>query len=304
MGLVQLQRKTKMDSRDIQEMPEKVFDGQYLEKIYELQKELLDGYIGIEGLPQYPININSKKSQVLIKDFVGRVIEELAEGYESMLEVVKLTKKNKFFFGDVVLSEIQTTMNHLQNVSEEMADAMHFMVELLIYSNIQPEDIDTYITKVMPSISPNTNVIRRAMNAGIAMLAIDNDDNGAVQGGYVDLIAKMRGVENEFYPECDDVRDWELYQAAHQVNEMAFIARKRDLWDITYHLNIARNFLKNKPWKQSQMMSDETRYQEQIVLAFIKMMGFYALIDITPENLYHIYFKKNRVNLFRQKSNY
>ena len=83
-----------MDSRDIQEMPEKVFDGQYLEKIYELQKELLDGYIGIEGLPQYPININSKKSQVLIKDFVGRVIEELAEGYESMLEVVKLTKKN------------------------------------------------------------------------------------------------------------------------------------------------------------------------------------------------------------------
>lgn len=294
-----------MDSRDIQEMPEKVFDGQYLEKIYELQKELLDGYIGIEGLPQYPININSKKSQVLIKDFVGRVIEELAEGYESMLEVVKLTKKNKFFFGDVVLSEIQTTINHLQNVSEEMADAMHFMVELLIYSNIQPEDIDAYITKTIPSISPNTNIIRRAMNAGIAMLAIDNDDNGTTTRGYhVDLIAMMKGVNLELYPEGDDVRDWELYKAAHQVNEVAFIARKRDLWDITYHLNIARNFLKNKPWKQSQMMSDETRYQEQVVLAFIKMMGFYGLIDITPENLYHIYFKKNRVNRFRIASNY
>jgi len=292
-----------MDSRDIKEMPEKVYDEKYLEKIYELQKELLDEYVKIEGLPPYPVNINSKKSQVLIKDFVGRVIEELAEGYESMIEVVNITKANKFFFGDVTVSEIQRAVNHLQNVSEEMADAMHFMTELLIYSNIQPEDINAYIDKVMPAFKSG-NIIRRAMNAGIFMLAISNDDNGATTGGYVDLIAKMKGVNNELYPEGDDERDWELYQAGHHVNELDFIQRKKDLWDVTYHLNIARNFLKNKPWKQSQMMSDETRYQEQIVLAFIKMMGFFVNIGITPENLYHIYFKKNMVNRFRQKSNY
>lgn len=292
-----------MDSRDIKEMPEKVYEERYLEKIYELQKELLDEYVKIEGLPPYPVNINSKKSQVLIKDFVGRVIEELAEGYESMIEVVNITKANKFFFGDVTVSEIQRAVNHLQNVSEEMADAMHFMTELLIYSNIQPEDIEAYIDKAMPTIR-SCNIIRRAMNAGIAMLAIANDDNGATTGGYVDLIAKMKGVNAELYPEGDDERDWELYQAGHHVNELDFIQRKKDLWDVTYHLNIARNFLKNKPWKQSQMMSDETRYQEQVVLAFIKMMGFFANIGITPENLYHIYFKKNMVNRFRQKSNY
>lgn len=292
-----------MDSRDIKEMPEKVYEEKYLEKIYELQKELLDEYVKIEGLPPYPVNINSKKSQVLIKDFGGRVIEELAEGYESMIEVVNITKENKFFFGDVIVSEIQRAVNHLQNISEEMADAMHFMTELLIYSNIQPEDIDAYMDKVMPSIK-SCNIIRRAMNVGIAMLAISNDDNGATTGGYVDLIAKMKGVNAELCPDSDDDRDWELYQAGHHVNELDFIQRKKDLWDVTYHLNIARNFLKNKPWKQSQMMSDEIRYQEQVVLAFIKMMGFFANIGITPENLYHIYFKKNMVNRFRQKSNY
>ena len=241
---------------------------------------------------------------MLIKDFVGRVIEELAEGYESMLEVVKITKENKFFFGDVTVSEIQRAVNHLQNVSEEMADAMHFMTELLIYSNIQPEDIDAYISKHLPYLHPSTNIIRRAMNAGIAMLAISNDDNGATTGAYIDLVARLKGVEAELAPESDDVRDWELYQAGHHVNELDFIQRKKDLWDVTYHLNIARNFLKNKPWKQSQMMTDETRYQEQIVLGFIKMMGLFANISITPENLYHIYFKKNKVNCFRQKSNY
>lgn len=292
-----------MDSRDIKEMPEKVYDEKYLEKIYELQKELLDEYVKIEGLPPYPVNINSKKSQVLIKDFVGRVIEELAEGYESMLEVVNITKENKFFFGDVTVSEIQRAVNHLQNVSEEMADAMHFMVELLIYSNIQPEDINAYIDKVMPVIK-SSNIIRRSMNVGIAMLSISNDDNGTTTGGYVDLVAKMKRVNYELYPDGDDDRDWELYQAGHNVNELDFIQRKKDLWDVTYHLNLARNFLKNKPWKQSQMMSDEIRYQEQIVLAFIKMMGLFANIGITPENLYHIYFKKNMVNRFRQKSKY
>lgn len=284
-------------------MPEKVYDEKYLEKIYELQKELLDEYVKIEGLPPYPVNINSKKSQVLIKDFVGRVIEELAEGYESMIEVVSITKENKFFFGDVTVSEIQRAVNHLQNVSEEMADAMHFMVELLIYSNIQPEDINAYIDKVMPVIK-SSNIIRRSMNVGIAMLSISNDDNGTTTGGYVDLVAKMKRVNYELYPDGDDDRDWELYQAGHNVNELDFIQRKKDLWDVTYHLNLARNFLKNKPWKQSQMMSDEIRYQEQIVLAFIKMMGFFANIGITPENLYHIYFKKNMVNRFRQKSKY
>ena len=293
-----------MDSRDIKEMPEKVLDGRYLETIYDLQKELLNEYVKIEGLPPYPININSKKSQILIKDFVGRVIEELAEGYESMIEVVKITKENKFFFGDVKISEIQRAVNHLQNESEEMADAMHFMVELLIYSNIQPEDINSYITKVTPTIYEGWDVIRRAMNSGITLLAISNEDNGATLGGYVDLVARLRVVEAELNPEGDDVRDWELYQAAHNVNELDFIQRKKDLWDVTYHLNIARNFLKNKPWKQSHIMSDEVRYQEQIVLAFIKMMGFFANIGITPENLYHIYFKKNMVNRFRQKSNY
>ena len=38
-----------MDSRDILKEPEEIIDNTYLENIYSLQKELLEGYIGIEG---------------------------------------------------------------------------------------------------------------------------------------------------------------------------------------------------------------------------------------------------------------
>ena len=69
-----------MDSRDIIQEPGIIPGDKYLEEIYSMQKELLSGYIGIEGLPQYPIDINTKASQSLLKDFTARVVEELSEG--------------------------------------------------------------------------------------------------------------------------------------------------------------------------------------------------------------------------------
>ena len=80
-----------MDSRDIKEEPSIPKDNKYLESIYEMQKQLLDSYISIEGLPKYPLNINTKTNQLILKDFTSRVIEELAEAYESLLLVEELT---------------------------------------------------------------------------------------------------------------------------------------------------------------------------------------------------------------------
>lgn len=51
-------------------------------------------------------------------------------------------------------------------------------------------------------------------------------------------------------------------------------------------------------------MTNEEKYQEEIVLAFIYMMGLFYKMGINQEDLYLLYFKKNQVNLFRQKSNY
>lgn len=52
------------------------------------------------------------------------------------------------------------------------------------------------------------------------------------------------------------------------------------------------------------MMTNEGAYQEEIVKAFILMMGLFLAMGISPENLYFLYFKKNRVNDFRIKSKY
>lgn len=288
-----------MDARDITEAVPVIPDGRYLEKIYELQKELIDHYVKIEGLPPYPIDVNTKKSQVIIKDFVGRVIEELAEGYESMLLIDQLSIKNQSWVYQYSSLDFGQCLNHLQNVSEEMADAMHFMTELLIFVNIQPEDILNYIKKetgekfetLFQTVGNYNDIIAISMSYGAALLSGEMD----IMNNGVNLLS----VES-----TDELTDVQLYQAAHVYSHNFYIEFKEALWDVAYHLNIARNFLKNKPWKQSQMMTDELRFQAEIVKGFIKMMGAFSLIDITPENLFHIYFKKNRANAFRIRSNY
>ena len=283
-----------MDSRDIKLEPDKVENNQYLEKIYELQKNLLEGYIGIEGLPQYPININSKKSQILIKDFVGRVIEELAEGYESLLMALELTNKNKLWLSDYNDSDLLQTLNHIQNAGEEMADAMHFMIELLIYSNIYPEDIKSYINQKYTKEEGNGII-------DLCMSYFTNSADNEIWGG-INILNIVK--DDEDLPKEIKSQDFRLLKCGVEIGNNIYEKYKPIIWDVTYHLNIARNYLKNKPWKQSQEMTNEEKYQEEIVLAFIYMMGLFYKMGINQEDLYLLYFKKNQVNLFRQKSNY
>ena len=286
-----------MDARDIKEIPPVVEDGRYLEAIYSLQKELIDHYVGIEGLPQYPLDVNTKKNQLLIKDFVGRVIEELAEGYESFKLVGEITEKNQLWFNGDYNNEYVQMLNHLQNANEEQADALHFMVELLIFANIQPEDIDSYCNKICDDLNQHTltlttNTLHKAGMIGYNMLKVDNGSE--VTTPVLNLLSLL-----------DSDKDTSLIKGGSLYSSSSYLEMKSNMWDVVYHLNIARNYLKNKPWKQSQMMTNESAFQEELVKAFIKLIGYFYTLGLTHlEDIYILYFKKQRVNKFRIHSNY
>lgn len=69
-------------------------------------------------------------------------------------------------------------------------------------------------------------------------------------------------------------------------------------------LGLTNNCLKNKPWKQTQMITDKVKYKELAIntwLSFIKLL-LVAGLDSTSTADY--YLKKSQVNAFRQRSNY
>lgn len=92
-----------------------------LEAIFRRQKELMKKYHVIEassGLLQtyaVPIDLDDAKGQARIKDFAWRCTEELMEAMD--------------------------TYQHKTHFQEEIADALHFLVELVILAGLKPRDL-------------------------------------------------------------------------------------------------------------------------------------------------------------------
>lgn len=99
----------------------------WLDIMYEKQKEVAIKYEDIEGLPRFPLKPELKESQIIFKKFLYRVSEELAESYET--EVDPSTK----VYDDETGTELHAV--------EELADALHFFLEMLIYMGIGSESL-------------------------------------------------------------------------------------------------------------------------------------------------------------------
>lgn len=278
-----------MDVRNIREEVPNIKETEVLPQMYILGLEQLNGYRQIESLPEYPLDINNPKSQVILKDFIGRVIEELTEGFESTNEVFDLCSKNGWNMEMLNEEEHQSILNSLANANEEQADALGFFFTLLAYSNILPEDILSY---------NKAKDLFEVMAIGVKELVIKYSD-------YHNLLKFDIICKEDFY---EDEGKWEYINSYtpgfHQMNELSHEAEKLYLWEVIYELNKARNFLKCRPWKQTQVMTKEIDFQESLVKAFYLYMGFLAMNGFTPLGLFGLFFKKQRLNRWRQQTNY
>lgn len=262
----------------------------------------MEGYIGkIEkDLPMYPIDVNSRNGQAVLKDMSARVIEEIGEGYESTTYALQLL--GKYGFNKNIMTEEDHTMllNHLQNSNEEQADAIAFFVELMLYCNILPEDIYRYVQNVLlKKYQTNKRFywnLESLMEVGLALL----------QERFGDITSGLyRVIEDEDFETQEEADHVFSYIPGYNCISWDFHDNEAKLaWEVTYHLSVARNFLKNKPWKQTGVMTDEKALQEEIVIAFIEYLGYLKYCGFTAQSVYVLRFKKHKVNEFRQKSNY
>lgn len=207
--------------------------GDRLEAIFKRQEELMKKYHVIEatsGLLQtydVPVDLDNAKGQARIKDFAWRCTEELMEAMEAY--------RNRTHFG------------------EEIADALHFLVELVILAG--------YTNK--------------------------------------DMVEGFKAYKRIYKKERDDLDL--LYSVIHIDNKDSMI---ESVMDFLIALGMTCHTLKNKPWVQTQRVTDKKEFKRRLLFSFLKFIRLCFVTEIDAQSLYDLYFRKSEVNIFRQRSKY
>ena len=280
--------------------------GMELEKIFQLHEGLLEKYLPIEGLPHWPVNVNKREAQIILKDMSARVIEELGEGYESTTYVLEMLDKLGFNFNRWEREDYRQLLNHLQNSNEEQADAIAFFMNLLFYSNIGVDDVKNYLVAKGLNKMVDSTIPKEDMSTDFIMMV----GLGILQNRFEDAKENLHTWDlfNKQLFEQFNINDFDKVAsytpAFHKLSWEYHDVEAKMCWELSYHLSVARNYLKNKPWKQTGEMTDEQRYQEEIVIAFLELLGYFRFIGFTGESLLQLRYKKHLVCEFRIRSHY
>ena len=74
---------------------------------------------------------------------------------------------------------------------------------------------------------------------------------------------------------------------------------------VIYSLGLACNLLKNKPWKNTHLVTDAVRFRRYMIQGYQNLLRLLYQAGLNrAEDLYLLYAKKNTVNKFRLRSNY
>lgn len=282
-----------MDIRDIKVEVPQVED--YLEAIFKYGTEQAKAYRSIEDIPTGPIDVNTTKNQVILKDFIGRITEELAEGHESLIDVANILGQVGFNKDLLEKESIKVIINNLQNANEEQADALGFYITLFNLANISYKDIysyyevkgDGFTSKIDMGIlmAYGVSIQHKHKDVAIVHYSIFDEDLLSEVGMDINEVSK-------YIPGFHHLSDRKI-----KLNEIR-------LWMVVYYLNLARNVLKNRPWKQTQVMSQEDLFQEYLVLSFIYYLGYLATNNFEPHGLFNLFYRKQQLNLWRISTNY
>lgn len=77
-----------------------------------------------------------------------------------------------------------------------------------------------------------------------------------------------------------------------------------EMWDVVYYLGLACNCLKNKPWKQTQMLTDRPKFEKLLKEVWISLILVMRGFNWSDKEVYLFYSKKKEVNKFRIRSKY
>jgi hypothetical protein len=92
--------------------------------------------------------------------------------------------------------------------------------------------------------------------------------------------------------------------ANNRFSDCTYTTIRSQTYSVIEYIGRAMNCLKQKPWKQTHVLTDIRRFELNLCLAFYEWVAIARLMRMSPQSVYDCYFKKSEVNKFRQRSQY
>lgn len=246
-----------------------------LKSMFSLQYGLLDKWVALGKVPNYPASINSKDGQSFLKSVISNGVEEMSEAHEIFRLISEKADNN----------DLEGILNKQYCLAEETADYLHFFLEAMIYLNINAEDINAYYLRLIqelggladhaleePTLEMSLIVASMLMSqeydASILRTSFDLGDNGG------------------------DI----FYKGSNRAGMDLTMVQATLMWDVTYQFMLAMNHLKNRPWKLSDEKTDTDKLAEQMMLGWLALMNLLSYMGHDAQSIYSVYYHKNQIN--------
>lgn len=250
--------------------------------IFNLQRGLIDHYIRIEGLPLYPLDMDLKLHQATMRDFISRGIEELSEAHECYRDLFEVLSNNHSARPELVVA-----------LNEELSDTLHFFTEAMIYAGLTPLDIESYANRVLSDRGMDLSELPPETYGSLDKLLLLSQFY-FLEGPHKLMDLTLYGFNASTWIAADP--QYEPIIKGYVVSSPLLRLNAELSWEITYHFNMARNCLKNRPWKQTDEHTNIEKFQECMLLGFRAFVNLLWSLGHTNESIYSIYYHKNIIN--------
>jgi hypothetical protein len=271
---------------DIQGPIPMILQGNGLELIFQYQKELMQRWVERNRLVNFPVDIDSREGQAVLKDFIGCITEELAETSKVYMEMV-LSWANQ---------DLTALPAKVQEFNEEVADVTHFMIEVLVLAGLEVEDLDNYITEYL-----NKEELYDALYL-----------KGDILRTYLGY-ARQLNIQDGLY-----AREYKMgYKVTADFGTLSTFCKggriispdnytmiKELMWDTTYYGCMAKNELKNRPWRETVTVTNAEQFYGNLMSSFVFYMRLLDFIGMDADSIWTTYYLKNRVNVLRITQGY
>lgn len=268
--------------------PEPFNKGKLMEGIFDYQKCLMAVYEEKGMIPKLPININDRAHQSFIKSTIADVIEELAEA-DSAYDPIKHSMVN-----DDLRKLIGKLNEPLIEYTNELADALHFFVELLICVGIDANEMLDYYKVTLEE--KNLSEALMTEDALLTSMRYARHIN-ITETPILHLKQQAYKVINQSDYEKLHIGGWFLHPEL-----IPFFDSYN--WSVTKNLKLAGHKLKKKAWRVKEIETELRPFYSNIMEAWIYFTLLLDMIGMDEKSIYTRYEKKNIINQERAESKY